>query len=84
MTRTHYTKQYVGIRIDNGERECFTWPGTPVRETHGHIYAAVIGPFRTVRGARFMAEHGRGNPHIQTVGDAERIAAAYARGSRAT
>jgi hypothetical protein len=31
-----------------------------------------------MRGARFMAEHGRGNPHVQTVADAERIARKYA------
>ena len=74
MARTRYTRQYVGIRIDNGLRERFEYVGTPVRETHGHLYAAVIGPFRTVRGARFMAEHGGGNPHLRHVNDAERIA----------
>ena len=77
-TKYHYPLQYVGIRIDTGKRERFTYTGTPVRETHGHLYAAVIGPFQTVRGARFMAEHGRNNPHLQTVADAERIAKQYA------
>jgi hypothetical protein len=57
----------------------FTWTGTPVQETHGHLYAAVIGPFRTIRAAKFMAEHGRNNPHLQTVNDAERISKAKAR-----
>lgn len=74
MARTHYTREYVGIRIDNGHRERFQSDGTPVRETHGQLYAAVIGPFRTVRGAKFMVDHGTANPHIQCVNDAERIA----------
>ena len=78
MARTRYTSKggyiYVGIRIDTGKRELFRWAGTPVRETHGHIYAAAIGPFRTVRGARFMVERGANNPHVQHVRDAERIA----------
>lgn len=39
---------------------------------------AVIGPFRTVRGAEFMRQYGEGNPHCQTVGDAERLAKQYA------
>jgi len=73
MTRTHYTKQYVGIRPD-GEYERFQSDGTPVRETHGDAYLAVIGPFRTVRGAEFMRKYGKGNPHLQHVNDAERFA----------
>ena len=70
------TRPYVGIRADNGKREGFrfTVRDTPTQETHGHLYAAVIGPFRTVRGARFMVDHGANNPHLQTVWDAERIA----------
>ncbi|KKL07473.1 hypothetical protein LCGC14_2585650 [marine sediment metagenome] len=75
MARTHYTQQYVGIRVADGVYERFTSDGTPVRETHGHVYNAVIGPFKTIRGAKFMAEHGKGNPHLQHVNDAERIAA---------
>lgn len=65
---------YVGLRKDSGQRERFQWGDTPTPETHGHLYGAVIGPFRTVRGARFMAECGANNPHVQHVNDAERIA----------
>ncbi len=68
---THYTKQYVGIRVDNGQYERFTSERTPVRETQGQLYSVVIGPFRTVRG---VAQFGRGNPHVQHVNDAERLA----------
>ena len=81
MARTHYTKQYVGIRKGDSIYERFTSDGTPVRETHGHLYLAVIGPFKTVRGARFMADHGRNNPHLQHVNDAERIARRVANGT---
>ncbi len=55
-------------------REVFRYKGTPTQESHGDRYAAVIGPFRTMRAARFMAECGQGNPHLQTVADAERLA----------
>ena len=75
------TRLYVGIRADNGKREGFrfTVRDTPTQETHRHLYAAVIGPFRTVRGARFMVDHGTNNPHLQTVADAERCAREAAR-----
>ena len=74
MARTHNNRQYVGIRVDTGKLERFQYVGTPVRETHGDLYAAVIGPFRTVRGAKFMQRYGANNPHLQHVNDAERLA----------
>lgn len=37
------------------------------------IYSATIGAFRTKRGAMFMLKYGRNNPHIQTVGQAEKL-----------
>ena len=76
--RTHYTREYVGIRVTDGQYERFQSDGTPVQETHGHIYMAAIGPFRTVRGAKFMAAYGRGNPHLQHINDAERLARKHA------
>jgi hypothetical protein len=75
MARTHYTHEYVGIRADNLKYERFQSDGTPVRETHGDTYMAVIGPFRTIRGAKYMAQYGKGNPHLQHVNDAEHYAA---------
>ena len=75
MLRFRY---YVGCR-HNGEYEIFRSVDTPLYVTHGKDYVLVIGPFRTKRGAVFMAEHGRGNPHLQTVADAERYAKAEAR-----
>lgn len=67
-------RPYVGIRVDTGTREVFKANREPTWGSHGDTYIACIGPFRTMRGARFMAEHGRGNPHLQHVNDAERIA----------
>ena len=64
---------YVGLKISGG-REAFRSAHMPTEGTHGDRYRAVIGPFRTARGARFMVQYGEGNPHVQTVGDAERLA----------
>ena len=70
------TRSYVGIGPD-GNRKVFRSASKPEAETHGSIYSAVIGPFRTVRGAEFMVKFGAGNPHCQTVADAERLASEY-------
>jgi hypothetical protein len=66
------SKPFVGITAD-GTRDVFRGYA-PTEATHGHLYIAVIGPFRTARGARFMRDYGRMNPHCQTVQDAERLA----------
>ena len=71
------TKIYVGITKDN-RREVFKSDVEPTEETTPQ-YIACIGNFRTMRGAKFMAEHGKGNPHLQCVADAERIAKQYAK-----
>lgn len=70
MTRTLI---YVGLSTD-GSREVFRANETPTPQSHGERFAAVIGPFRTKAGAEFMRNYGRGNPHCQTVTDAERLA----------
>ena len=67
---------YVGLLTDSVGREVFKSDCRPTEQTHGHRYGAVIGPFRTVRGAKFMAgPAGLYSPLVQTVADAERIAA---------
>lgn len=63
---------YVGRR--NGRAAVFTAEFTPTQESHGHLYASVMGPFRTKRGATFDAAFGLNNPHVRHVNDAERIA----------
>jgi hypothetical protein len=45
----------------------------PTRQSHGAVFDAVVGPFRTVRGAKYMRDHGCGNPHCRCVADAERL-----------
>ncbi len=69
-------KYHVGLK-DAGVRELFKSAAEPTRESHGNIYLATIGPFRTKRGAVFMRDHGAGNPHCSCVNDAERIAAGF-------
>ena len=65
-------KIYVGVRFPL-QREVFRSHLEPTGESHGELYGAVIGPFKTVRAAEFMAQQGGNNPHCQTVDDAERI-----------
>jgi hypothetical protein len=83
MTLKNKTKPYVGIKKD-ATREVFQASDGPTEELYGHRYSAVIGPFQTQRGAKFMAEHGRNNPHLQTVADAERVARDEERKEKAT
>lgn len=63
---------YVGC--SQGKRELFRSKTTPTQSTHGSRFSAVIGPFRTKKGAEFMRDHGTNNPHCQSVADAERLA----------
>lgn len=48
----------------------------PTKESHGHLYTAVIGPFKSKVGASYFARYGRNNPQIRTADDAERLARA--------
>ena len=54
----------------------FQSPFVPTKQSHGHLYTAVIGPFRSRVGASYFARYGRNNPHIRTADDAERLARA--------
>lgn len=40
-------------------------------------YLAAVGPFRTQRGAAFIRDHGRNNPHCRCVSEAERLGLKY-------
>lgn len=64
---------YVGL-LKYPRRELFQSTIIPTEESHGYRYKAVIGPFRTKLAAVIMAKHGTGNPHIQHVADAEKLA----------
>lgn len=63
------SKWYVGS--NDGELYLFKSDTTPTEETHGHLFKAVIGVFKTKRGAVYMAKYGLNNPHLLTVADAE-------------
>jgi hypothetical protein len=69
---------YLGRR-PQGDWILFSSPRTPTRETHGHLYTCVQGPFRTRLAARWFNRYGRDNPHVHTVADAERLAREAAR-----
>lgn len=69
-------RPYIGIYANSGAREIFQFDHVPT-EKDGLPYIAVIGPFQTMQGARYMAEFGRANPHCQHVNDAEGLAKKY-------
>ena len=73
---THKNSWYVGLA--HGKRETFRCAFAPTEETHGKLYAAVIGPFNTRKGAEFMRDYGAGNPHCRCVSEAESLARVYA------
>lgn len=66
------SKIYVGCK--SGRCTVFRSIFTPTRKSHGEKYSYVIGPFRTLAGAQYMALYGKGNVHLQHVDDAERLA----------
>ena len=68
--RTIRSWMAIGIGV---KREVFKAAEIPSSLTHPQYYA-VIGPFKTKGGAEFMQDYGEGNPHCQTVADAERLA----------
>ncbi len=71
----NHARLYVGL--GKGKREVFRAYPEPTRDTHGNQYFAVIGPFRTRKGAEFMARFGENNPHLQQVADAELLSKKY-------
>lgn len=70
MTRAKY---YVGFYTGpSGFRGC-SWFGdteAPTTETYGKLYGAIVGPFKTKRGAVYMSE----NMSTRDVETAERCA----------
>ena len=66
---------YLGRR---GEDDLILFHTTaiPNKQTHGHLYKTVIGPFQSKVGAGYFARYGKDNPNIHTAADAERLARA--------
>jgi len=67
-------KVYVGISRD--KLTIFRSETTPTMASHGGEYTYAMGPFRTLRGARYYVRYGRGNPHTVTVAQCETLALA--------
>ena len=65
-------KYYVGYAYYTGRPSVFRSVETP--QQGESLFASVTGPFRTKRGADFMAKHGRNNPHCRSVAEAEHCA----------
>ena len=66
---------YLGRRSED-DLILFHSTAIPNKQTHGHLYKAVIGPFVSRVGAGYFARYGRNNPDIRTAADAERLARA--------
>ena len=66
---------YLGKRSED-DLILFHSATPPTKQTHGHLYKAVIGPFKSKVGAGYFARYGRNNPDIRTAADAERLARA--------
>jgi hypothetical protein len=69
---------YLGKR-PQGDWVLFASPVTPTKESHGPLYTRAQGPFRTRLAARWFNRYGRGNIHVHTVAEAERLAQEAAR-----
>ena len=66
-------RYYVGYSVGNS-MFTFSMGASPTVENVGQYAKAVIGPFRTLRGAAFMRDCRASNPHCRTVSEAEAIA----------
>ncbi len=69
-------KLYLGW-LTTGGQEIFRSENLPQIATHGDKYKFVVGPFRTLTGAKAMLHYGDNNPHMQCVSDAEKIGKKY-------
>ena len=54
---------YLGKR-PQGDLILFRSSNIPNKETHGHLFTAVIGPFKSKVGAHYFARYGRDNPQL--------------------
>lgn len=68
-------RYWVGVAAGTGNYFEIEDPKDPARGDYPQ-FCAIIGPFRTRRGTAYMRDYGKGNPHLQTAGDADRLAKA--------
>jgi hypothetical protein len=51
-----YSRPFMGIKLNHGGREAFRFLGKPNSSTHPQ-YVHIVGPFKTMRAAKYMAAH---------------------------
>ncbi|MBX3038576.1 MAG: hypothetical protein KF758_16820 [Anaerolineales bacterium] len=66
---------YLGKRSEDDWIQFQSVP-IPTKQSHGHLYTSVIGPFKSKVGASYFARYGKNNPKICTAEDVERLARA--------
>jgi len=66
---------YLGKRSEDDWIQ-FQSVSTPTKQSHGHLYTSVIGPFKSKVGASYFARYRKNNPKILTAEDVERLARA--------
>ena len=66
---------YLGKRRQ-GDLILFRSSNLPTKESHGHLFTAVIGPFKSKVGAKYFARYLRDNPLPCTAEEIERLACA--------
>lgn len=64
---------YLG-KHPQGDLILFHSSNIPTKETHGHLFTAVIGPFKSKVGAHYFARYGRDNPQLCAADEVERLA----------
>ena len=65
-------KHFIGV-TRTGRFVAFTTIEEPTESNFCNSYIALIGPFSTRKAADWAEKYGRGNPHFQTVNDAEKL-----------
>ena len=68
-------KWYTGYKAQGAAGwVAFKSETTPTQESHGHLYIFALGPFKTMRAARWMEVFGLHNIHCTHVNAIERLA----------
>ena len=66
---------YLG-RQKQGDLILFRSAQPPTKESHGHHFTSMIGPFKSKVGASYYARYGQGDPRLCNAEDVERLARA--------
>jgi hypothetical protein len=66
---------YLGKR-KQGDLILFRSSNIPTKESHGHLFTAVMGPFKSKVVAHYFARYRQDNPQLCSVDEVERLARA--------